>query len=51
MSIESSSGSDRVVRGGSWDYDPQFARVANRNGDAPGRRYSRLGFRLVRRCT
>ena len=51
MSIESSSGSDRVVRGGSWDYDPQFARVAYRGSNSPGLRLSYLGFRLMRRCT
>ena len=42
------SGSRRVVRGGSWYSDPQFARVARRDGDAPGYRGSNLGVRLLR---
>ena len=54
MSIESSSVSARVVRGGSWCSVPQFAqfaRVADRNGNSPGFRNSNLGLRLMRRCT
>jgi formylglycine-generating enzyme required for sulfatase activity len=42
------SGSFRVSRGGCWDFGPQFARVANRNNYAPGRRGSILGVRLLR---
>lgn len=45
------SGSTRVSRGGSWDRTPQYARVAYRNGNTPGYRSSRLGFRLVRIIT
>ena len=45
------SGSDCVIRGGSWDYVPQFARVAIRSSFAPDYRSNRLGVRLVRRCT
>ena len=45
------SGSDRVVRGGSWYYDPQSARVADRYFDAPGFRYYNLGVRLARRVS
>ena len=41
------SGSDRVFRGGSWRGVPQSARVADRDGDAPGRRSDYLGIRLV----
>jgi formylglycine-generating enzyme required for sulfatase activity len=43
-----SSGSYRVVRGGSWSYSPQNCRVASRFYYAPGNRNSGLGFRLAR---
>jgi formylglycine-generating enzyme required for sulfatase activity len=42
------SGSSRVLRGGSWDFDPLLARVAVRYYGAPGRRSRRLGVRLLR---
>ena len=45
------SGSDRVLRGGCWNSDPRFARVAYRNRVAPGSRNSRLGVRLVEEVT
>ena len=51
MSIWIESGSRRVFRGGGWIGVPQYARVANRGDDDPGRRGCRLGLRLVRRCT
>ena len=38
--------SNRVIRGGSWFLDPQYARVANRSGVA-GRAHDHLGVRLV----
>ena len=41
-----SSGSGRVLRGGSWDYDARICRVSRRNYDTPGNRYLFLGFRL-----
>ena len=44
------SRSYRGARGGSWGSVSQYARVANRGIDAPGRRVSNLGVRLVRRC-
>ena len=44
----SASGSDRVVRGGSWRNVPLNARVALRYGNAPGNRNDYLGFRLLR---
>jgi formylglycine-generating enzyme required for sulfatase activity len=42
------SGSDRVIRGGSWDYGSHGARVASRGDDDPGVRGSNLGVRLLR---
>jgi uncharacterized repeat protein (TIGR02543 family) len=42
-----SSGSDRVVRGGSWDSVAGFCRVSDRGGNAPGNRNDDLGFRLA----
>lgn len=42
------SGTSRVIRGGSWDFYPQYCRVAIRYYDAPGVRSSVLGFRLAR---
>jgi formylglycine-generating enzyme required for sulfatase activity len=45
------SGSIRVRRGGSWRFDPQGARVANRGGDDPGYRNGVLGVRLLRTVT
>jgi formylglycine-generating enzyme required for sulfatase activity len=38
----------RVIRGGGWDDDPQFARSAYRFRDSPGYRSFYLGFRLAR---
>jgi formylglycine-generating enzyme required for sulfatase activity len=43
-----SRGPSRVIRGGSWIYDPRSARVAYRNRSEPGRRDDDLGLRLVR---
>jgi len=43
-----SSGSYRVLRGGSWYYYPQSCRVAFRDYVSPGDRYDDLGFRLAR---
>ena len=36
-----------VSRGGSWDFFPQYARVANRSSFSPGYRDDDLGVRLV----
>ena len=42
------SGSQRVLRGGSWSIPAQYARAADRNGNPPVYRHSYLGFRLLR---
>jgi formylglycine-generating enzyme required for sulfatase activity/energy-coupling factor transporter ATP-binding protein EcfA2 len=42
-----SSGSSRVVRGGSWGDPAGFCRSAFRSGRGPGLRINVLGFRLV----
>ena len=41
-----SSGSYRVLRGGSWHYDAGYCRVAYRFHDSPDRGYYFYGFRL-----
>jgi formylglycine-generating enzyme required for sulfatase activity len=41
-------GSDRVIRGGSWNENGQNCRAANRNRIAPSNRNNNLGFRLAR---
>ena len=38
----------RVLRGGSWDYDPGFLRSANRFRNSTGFRDSNVGFRVSR---
>ena len=42
------SGSLRVFRGGSWSSDPEYSRVANRDGIRPFLEWNGGGFRLVR---
>ena len=41
------SGSDRVLRGGSWDYDANVCAVGSRFNFSPGFRINFLGFRLA----
>jgi formylglycine-generating enzyme required for sulfatase activity len=41
------SGSDRVIRGGSWVGTAQSCRSASRIGDVPGYSWNVLGFRLA----
>jgi Uncharacterized conserved protein len=41
----------RVVRGGSWRYNPRDLRSASRSGYEPVGRYVDLGFRVARRLT
>jgi formylglycine-generating enzyme required for sulfatase activity len=43
-----STGSTRVLRGGSWTRPPASLQSARRSGFAPGTRNNSLGFRLVR---
>jgi len=43
-----SSGSSRVLRGGSWGGNATYARCASRGYDAPSDRGIYIGFRLVR---
>ncbi len=42
-----STGSYRVVRGGSWSLSARFCRVSYRNSSAPGGRSSSFGLRLA----
>lgn len=42
-----SSGSDRVYRGGSWNYGAWFCRVSIRYNGTPASRYINLGLRLA----
>ena len=44
----SPSGEYRVLRGGSWYYDPGSCRSASRGNNYPSYTYPNLGFRLVR---
>ena len=39
--------SNRVIRGGGWDSPASYARVSDRDGDAPGTRDFNLGFRIA----
>jgi len=43
-----SSGSTRVLRGGSWFHDAEGCRVVYRNSVYPGYRDDRQGLRLLR---
>ncbi len=43
-----SGGLYRVVRGGSWGYDAEDCRAANRSRNEPSYRCDSLGFRLAR---
>jgi len=42
------SGSDRVFRGGGWNYAAANLRSANRSFNSPSNRYDSIGFRVVR---
>ncbi|MBR1991236.1 MAG: SUMF1/EgtB/PvdO family nonheme iron enzyme, partial [Bacteroidales bacterium] len=45
--VGASSGSDRVLRGGSWSYTAWHCRVSNRKYSSPEYCISKYGFRLV----
>jgi hypothetical protein len=40
-------GSNRVIRGGSWNNNAENCRVANRNNDNPENRWNNNGFRVA----
>jgi len=42
-----SSGSNRVIRGGSWSHYGRYCRSALRYGNSPGGRHGSVGFRVV----
>ena len=42
-----SSGSSRVLRGGSWDFEPSYVRCARRSNSTPDSRFFNDGFRVV----
>jgi len=44
----STAGSYRVIRGGSWGSDATYVRVANRSSNSPTGAFSDLGFRICR---
>ena len=46
--IYAESGSDRVIRGGSWLNSAGLVLCANRNDNAPDNRYNNVGARLAR---
>ncbi|MCB0579911.1 MAG: SUMF1/EgtB/PvdO family nonheme iron enzyme, partial [Phaeodactylibacter sp.] len=48
LRVSGESGSNRVIRGGSWHNSPAVARCANRYSFTPGYRNNILGFRLAR---
>ena len=41
------TGSNRVIRGGSWNNNAQNCRSANRNNNNPDNRNNNIGFRLA----
>jgi formylglycine-generating enzyme required for sulfatase activity len=45
--LGSASGSNRVIRGGSWIYSAGYCRSARRNSSIPTNRYPYIGFRLA----
>jgi formylglycine-generating enzyme required for sulfatase activity len=45
--VKSINSTARVMRGGSWRHTAEYCRSAHRDYDAPGDRYSDLGFRVV----
>ncbi|MCL2479820.1 MAG: formylglycine-generating enzyme family protein, partial [Treponema sp.] len=46
--VGASSGSQRIIRGGSWPFSSMYARSAARSYIYPNYRYNYIGFRIVR---
>ena len=46
--VNSQEFTSRVLRGGTWNYNAELARAANRQGDTPDSRIFHIGFRLAR---
>ena len=46
--VGTTSGSHRLIRGGSWQDDSDDLRVANRSNNSPSSSYGNVGFRPVR---
>ncbi|MGF1520661.1 MAG: formylglycine-generating enzyme family protein, partial [Nodosilinea sp.] len=45
--VEGGDSKRRILRGGSWNYDPWICRSASRDYFEPDNRYDYLGFRVV----
>ncbi|MCA0235367.1 MAG: SUMF1/EgtB/PvdO family nonheme iron enzyme [Bacteroidetes bacterium] len=45
--MQGHKGSNRVLRGGSWNNNAQNCRSVNRNNNDPSNRNNNIGFRLV----
>lgn len=41
------AGKNRIVRGGSWYYQPLYCRSSSRSGYRPDRSYTNIGFRVI----
>ena len=41
------SGSNRILRGGSWNNNATNVRTANRNNNTPSNRNNNIGFRVL----
>ena len=46
-STGAASGSQRVIRGGSWDSNASYCSVSDRYYFVPGGRYKNIGFRVL----
>lgn len=51
IQVNCRKGANRVLRGGSWNNNPQNCRVANRNNNGPANRNNNVGFRLALQLT
>ncbi|MEB3233616.1 MAG: formylglycine-generating enzyme family protein [Leptolyngbyaceae bacterium] len=45
--VDTPRGSSRILRGGSWGFDPDYCRSAYRDDRTPGNRNLNIGFRVV----